>query len=293
MTYLTQFLILWTRTPSDYDTLVARSMTYRWASAHLPVLSQKGEHTLYTGYHITQPRGELVVCPGCEGVENRRWEIRKREVTIRCKRCRSECVVDKVSQNRHTGNVLDHEMLVKVSFPQPRMKTTWTFRGGKIPDPKPVVATAPSRPLLAPSASAHIIPPPPSEEVSLPPPELVDDSAGRFEAMEVDPAPSTIATLPLSLAPSPSPSPAPANLRLTITVPPRAALNVSQPSSSSSTTRSTRRSRRILGQAPAAPSPIERSHLAPEAGASTELKSPADFRPFYESFLPNKRRKRS
>ena len=74
---LNKFVIQWAQTPSDYDILIANTMSVEWAQKHLPVLSQKNQHTLYIGYHVAEPKGEPVLCHRQDcGVENQVWVSR-------------------------------------------------------------------------------------------------------------------------------------------------------------------------------------------------------------------------
>ena len=287
MTVLTQFLLLWTRTPSDYDVLISRTMTEQWAACHLPVLTQNDQHTLYTGYHITQPDGQLVICPGCNGVENRKWVVRKEDVRVQCRLCDSECIVPKVV--RDPTGLLGHYGLLKLRFPQEPMKVTWAFRNSQqqvqkeqMSNPPRQQLQAPSsmRALIPPSASRPTLPPPPSGEVLLRLPQEGDKITEEHDPMDVDPIPSTVTTPLSSLSPPPSPTPP--------DIPTLAALHASHPSPLDQATSGTKHSRLS-----APPAQTQRSHSAPVAEGDRAPTSLADLPAIMVSTKSNKRRKRN
>lgn len=117
---------LWAQTLSDYETIFARVLRQDWARRHRPVLSRGDNHYMYTGYHITEPDGELVHCHrGC-GIEGRTWKERPDgSLDITCHGCNSTCKVPLVRQNWKTD--LGVQGIVKVKFPRPQVKTTWRF----------------------------------------------------------------------------------------------------------------------------------------------------------------------
>ena len=97
---LAAFTVAWVTTPSSYDALFAAEMRDDWARRHRPVLSTgKDNHSLYTGYHITEPNGHVVKCHQRCGIENRTHNMtgnKGDQIVIICRKCQSRCVIDKV-----------------------------------------------------------------------------------------------------------------------------------------------------------------------------------------------------
>lgn len=126
---VTAFVMEWVRTQASYDSLVARTMSADWASKHLPVFSHGNTHTLYKGFNTLEPDGQVVVCHrGC-GIENRKWEMRPTTIRIECRRCKSQCTIER--QKADTSTLLGSRGLVKVDFPVGQASTLWTFKTGK------------------------------------------------------------------------------------------------------------------------------------------------------------------
>ena len=298
---LAQFLLLWTRTPSNYDVLISRTMDKEWAACHLPVLSQGGKHTLYTGYHVTQPDGKLVYCPGCGGVENRVWDNYPNVVKLRCRRCKSECFIPKVLGDE--DDLLGSKGLRKLNFPQAKYNATWSFQGSK-PSPRTPVVAGTKTKLLAPSAQRTTIPPSASPSTLPPPPSVQhllqlsysnsdsanmpsNNSTETPEAMDVDSPPSTTAPSPLS---SLSPSPSPASTKaLKIHLPRLKKVHVTPPLPSNPTSQHAQQAQSWL-----APPQMKRSRSAPEPKPEprTIPTSLADITPLEISTDSKKRRKK-
>lgn len=289
MTTVTQFLIHWAQTPSNYDVLFARVMRSDWAARHLPVLSQKGQHHLYTAYKSSEPDGQLVMCHNGCGMENRMWVDRPKIVKLVCHTCLSVCIIKRVP--RESG-ILGSRSLKKVEFPQGRARTEWKYFIVDAPpdaekNPPGRVAAAETNEGQPPTSR----PDSPAETSSadlLQSEALSDDSAARLNAMEIDP-PSIVSTPVSPPPPSRSHTP-PESARLTITIPPRSSSHRSH--SARPTGRVTRSSRALL----AAPAIVERSQSAPEVEAcNTPIRNPptslADFPPLSLSTAPRKRRR--
>ena len=171
MTHLTEFLVLWTQTPSDYERLISRTFPSDWAASRLPVLSRKGTHVLYTGYQVTQPNGGTLVCPGCEGVwENRGWKVHDKRVRVFCRLCDSTCDIDKVVSD--TKDMLEQQGLVKVEFPPERINANWAFPGLRPQPQVPATFGGVKYKKQAPSASCTDIPPSTSPSVLPPAPSM-------------------------------------------------------------------------------------------------------------------------
>ena len=124
MTTVTQILLCWVQTPSDYDVLFTRTMRPDWALKHLPVLSQRSVYRLYTGYGNIQPNGERVVCHSGCGVENRSWFVRANDMKIICHKCSLACAFQIVKPK---SGILGSQSLIEVEFPQPQARVSWRF----------------------------------------------------------------------------------------------------------------------------------------------------------------------
>ena len=169
---LLDFAVHWTQTPSDYDVLVAKTMTAEWAQMHLPVLSQGGEHHLYTAYSHIEPEGKPVIChsSGC-GVENRVWEmLRPGTCRIRCLECRSTAVAKRIAE-LDTKTVLGRREFLKVHYPLEPARLQWRYNevqthlDAPIPMPPNTAGVG-----LAPSNNYFVFPSPVSVDPSPPPP---------------------------------------------------------------------------------------------------------------------------
>ena len=155
---MAELITAWIRTPSDYDTLFARFVQSDWARAHKPVLSRMREgqphHELYTGFDVTEPKGEPVRChQGC-GIENRTFSAQGSKIRFHCLKCNSSCLVTKLKVDSSTA--LGASSLVKITYPPPRAPTRWDYDTPNIttlvaapvePTPTP---PAPVEPFLAP-----------------------------------------------------------------------------------------------------------------------------------------------
>ena len=121
------------RTPSDYDAIFASIFRSDWARNHRVVLSQgRDKHTLYTGFTVTEPHGQVTHChPDC-GTENREFYTAGKRVVITCKNCQSYCSVPLTKQDKLT--VLGSCGLVKVPYPQQHVVTKWDVMPGAVRD---------------------------------------------------------------------------------------------------------------------------------------------------------------
>ena len=126
MTTLTEFTIAWVQSPSEYDFLIARTVRDDWAAMNLPVISQRGTHHLYTGYHVMEPAGQVLICPYDCSIENRNWDsTKKKDILIECRRCKGSCTLPRVELDSKT--LLGSRRIIKVKFPPPRIAIPWTF----------------------------------------------------------------------------------------------------------------------------------------------------------------------
>ena len=162
---LADLVAAWIQTPSDFDELFASAVRSDWARIHRPVVSRSHHrHVLYTGYHATEPNGELVQChQGC-GIENRHYDVHNKFVTITCRGCNSECKVVKTTPSLKTS--LSSRSLVRTVFPQPTTRAQWTFK-----DPKGALSVLKKGPptILTVVPPTHLAPPPISNRsISLP-----------------------------------------------------------------------------------------------------------------------------
>ena len=132
MNPLTDFAVRWAQTPSDFDVLIAKTMFPTWARIHLPVVSRKSKrapfettHTLYNGYHLTEPEGKVIYCHGKEcGIENRIWYTRGKTVFIECTACGSTCNFKRVAPD--TRSLLGSHGFIATEFPRGQAIKTWT-----------------------------------------------------------------------------------------------------------------------------------------------------------------------
>jgi hypothetical protein len=126
MTTLTEFTIAWVQTPSDYDFLIARTVRDDWAAMNLPVISRRGVHHLYTGYHVTEPNGAVLICPYDCGIENRNWDsTKKKQIIVKCRRCKGSCSFRRVELDSKA--LLGSRRIIKVDFPPPQITIIWTY----------------------------------------------------------------------------------------------------------------------------------------------------------------------
>lgn len=128
---LLKFTALWVQTPSDYDVLIAKSVSAQWAKVHQPVISRHGDaaHTLYTKFSLAEPGGKQVVCHrSCDQVISSKQV--KEKVRMMCLGCKSKCVIPVVRSDQET--FLAKVNLIKVRFPPKQYPTEW-----KLPVPQP------------------------------------------------------------------------------------------------------------------------------------------------------------
>ena len=152
----------WIQTPSDYDFLVAATMSADWAHRHKPVISRRCAdqiHTLYSKFSFEQPGGEIVLCHRrCGQPLKSRLDVKTNKVAILCPGCGSKCKVPKVVSDRTT--VLGRRGIVKSAYPQTQFPTEWKNH-------------VPSQPGLSPSFSRSVTPAlPPSSHQPSPTPSL-------------------------------------------------------------------------------------------------------------------------
>jgi len=124
---LAEFGAAWVTTASDYDVLFAATMRDDWARRHRPVLSRgQTNHVMYTGYHITEPHGQVVQChQGC-GIKNRSYNVSGRMVSISCGQCGSSCLIKKVPSDT---TILGNRSIVATSYPPGLVATEWSLEG--------------------------------------------------------------------------------------------------------------------------------------------------------------------
>jgi hypothetical protein len=162
---LSEFATAWVTTPSDYDTLFAATVRSDWARLHRPVLSRgRTDHVLYTGFHVTEPLGQVVRChQGC-GVENRSYSVKGQRASITCRQCGSTCTIDFGGARSDPSTALGSRSLVKVDYPQPLLPVQWLL-GTPKPPASTVIQTLVNNPatsLSSPSFTpAHVGPGPP------------------------------------------------------------------------------------------------------------------------------------
>ena len=120
---LTEVVKHWVQTRSDFDAIFARVVRSDWARQYRPVLSQKGKHHVYTGYHVVEPDGKLVVCHRDCGAENRTWKVNRQDVTVTCNKCSSTCSIPLLHSN--PSSLLGGRGLVKATYPRERANTVW------------------------------------------------------------------------------------------------------------------------------------------------------------------------
>jgi len=150
----------WVQSPSDYDTIVARTFTAAWAADHLPVISRRpGQHTLYTRFSLDEPRGQPVMCPNrCGGVMSSKTNANN--LRFICKGCNSRATVEKFFLDTSTD--LGKASFLKVQFPRRNYPiASWTSDGllngqnppAPPPTTPPVQTQMPERvsPLLTPT----------------------------------------------------------------------------------------------------------------------------------------------
>ena len=142
---LLDFIAHWVQTPSDYEFIIAKTISKDWAKKHMPVLSRHGhdptrytvfnpwacevpvpmipqdkrdeqdDHILYTKFNIGQPVGKIVLCHLMCGqeIENRQGKL---YIRLICKGCGSRCSIGQFKTDRTM--VLGRRELVAVKYPQ-------------------------------------------------------------------------------------------------------------------------------------------------------------------------------
>ena len=122
-TPLTEVVKHWVQTRLDFDMIFAQVVHSDWARQYQLVLSQKGKHHVYTGYHIVEPDGKLVVCHRNCGAENRTWKINRQDVMVTCNKCSSMCSIPLLHLN--PSSLLGSRGLVKATYPRKCADTVW------------------------------------------------------------------------------------------------------------------------------------------------------------------------
>ena len=248
---LIDFTCGWIQTPSNYDVLVAKTMTPSWVAIHQPVISRhngtpKGEHTLFTEYGAGYPDGQIALCPKRCG----RPMVHKAgdtNVRVRCSECKTTARVPKFTTGRTT--ILAAVDIVPVPFPRPIFSVSWV--SGKSEQADLVVASM-SRPKLrktgGPSAvrpAAHSVPTVTSKSMSLPLQIPTRPAVARDPPVEL---PSTL-TIPTAMTSK--------SMSLPLQIPTRPAVArdppVELPSTLTIPTAMTSKSRSLPGQTPTHP----------------------------------------
>jgi len=112
----------WAQSSGDYRTLIHNTMKPEWAMAHRPVLSRQGQHTLYTKWTMSEPRGMLVVCHlGCGDILTMKYQ--GQGVRFICRKCNSRCYTGFYPSD--TSTILGKKGFVETTFPQERYRTEW------------------------------------------------------------------------------------------------------------------------------------------------------------------------
>ena len=149
---LLDFIAHWVQTPSDYEFIIAKTISKDWAKKHMPVLSRHGhdptrytvfnpwacevpvpmipqdkrdeqdDHILYTKFNIGQPVGKIVLCHLMCGqeIENRQGKL---YIRLICKGCGSRCSIGQFKTDRTM--VLGRRELVAVKYPQDQHPAEW------------------------------------------------------------------------------------------------------------------------------------------------------------------------
>lgn len=163
----------WVQTLSDYDVLIAKLITRKWAKDHMPVLSRHGhnparfttyhsshplvqtptpsmpvqdDHILFTEFSLGQPGGKFIEHGQCA------WGTTPKPtatgVRIACNRCKARCTVPKFTTDPTTP--LGAQALVAIKYPQVLYIAEWTMTkvaGSQVTLPHDT-ATPPSGPTL-------------------------------------------------------------------------------------------------------------------------------------------------
>ena len=228
----------WVETCSDYETLMAKSVSSTWANNHLPVLSGRGhdpsryskfskdgqevandtsdgdDHILYTRFNLGQPRGKTIKCHGgCDkGITSKQT---KGGVRVECKGCKSRSMVPAFKTS--TTTLLGKRGLVAVAYPQDQYPTpNWKLSQAGPPNPTPPTPAPPeSTPAPPESTPAPLESTPPPKrptphlplQSTLPPPlpDLIVRSTSlppRTSARPTTPESSTPLTIRIPRRPS-------------------------------------------------------------------------------------------
>jgi hypothetical protein len=176
---LSNFISAWVQTSSGLDFLVAGTMTKEWASAHLPIFSNRQAHTLYISQSVTEPQGHPILCHlGCN--KGMRYSGKRNLLKVTCHECKSVCWLTKPKSEPWSR--LGAAGLVKTKFPRTPYPVEWKIEKGTrnealpptlvIQPPAETLSPSPSATTLVdvPSTSTLLAPPPPPmrRSISLP-----------------------------------------------------------------------------------------------------------------------------
>jgi hypothetical protein len=160
---LTDFSTRWVQTPSDYDFLVAGTMSADWCLKHQPVLSRNGQgHFLYSKFNIGRPGGMLVMCHLRCGKLVKSRDIGK-VVQYTCTKCDSRCTTERILTDQET--TLGRCALVKAEYPLRLYPAEWRLsktnghvlpRSTSLPT-LPTSTPTSSTPKLTPSTSSSTL----------------------------------------------------------------------------------------------------------------------------------------
>ena len=118
---MANFAARWIQSASrDLDVIVASTITGDWARMYRPVFSNsKTGHVLYTEYKMSQPNGQLVLCP-LRCVSGLKFKEKGFKTSgkglFTCLGCGRTCSIVATRVDRST--VLGHENLAKTPFLQ-------------------------------------------------------------------------------------------------------------------------------------------------------------------------------
>ena len=193
-TTITQFVTRWVQTPSDYDFLVATTMTKDWIHRHQPVISRHSTgHQLYSRFSVESPRGMRVLCHRRECNQVLKYRIHGEQVHISCPGCGSKCRIPKFVTD--SGHVLGRAGIVRVVYPPPEFPTEWRLptEGPLRDQARPPRKTTPI--ITRRPQSVAIPPPPPASDHRPPPPAhlrhpLDHRSSQLSHSVSLDPLPT-------------------------------------------------------------------------------------------------------
>ena len=151
---LLDFVGLWVQTYSDFDVLVAKTMSADWVTQHQPVISQRGhkesrftsftsktgsappipssfsssqdDHVLYTRFALGHPMGLLCPCYVRECKRGTTTKQRDSYVLVTCNQCTESWSVPIYRTDKSTA--LGHRDIVAVPFPRETYPLLWATK---------------------------------------------------------------------------------------------------------------------------------------------------------------------